>query len=71
MPVTENLPHEWYNTPNLHMCTIKDFYNFCNNKNIKIFKSVALKKSKISEINKSNLNYKNLDSHLGIFLIES
>ena len=24
MPVTENLPNEWYNTPNLHMCTIKD-----------------------------------------------
>ena len=71
MPVTENLPHEWYNTPNLHMCTIKDFYNFCNTKNIKIFKSIALKKSKISEIKKSNLNYKNLDSHLGIFLIES
>ena len=71
MPVTENLPHEWYNTPNLHMCTIKDFYNFCNTKNIKIFKSIALKKSKISEIKKSNLNYKNLDSHLGIFLIVS
>ena len=71
MPVTENLPHEWYNTPNLHMCTIKDFYNFCSSKNIKIFKSIALKKSRISEINESNLNYKNLDSHLGIFLIES
>ena len=71
MPVTENLPHEWYNTPNLHMCTIKDFYNFCNTKNIKIFKSIALKKSRISEIKKSNLNFKNLDSHLGIFLIES
>ena len=60
-----------YNTPNLHMCTIKDFYNFCSTKNIKIYKSIALKKSRISEINKSNLNYKNLDSHLGIFLIES
>ena len=71
MPITKTLPDEWYNTPNLHMCTIKDFYNFCNTKNIKIFKSIALKKSKISEIKKSNLNYKNLDSHLGIFLIES
>ena len=71
MPVTENLPNEWYNTPNLHMCTIKDFYNFCSSKNIKIFKSIALKKSRISEINKSNLNYENLDSHLGIFLIEN
>ena len=29
MPVTKNLPDEWYNTPNLHMCSIKDFYNFC------------------------------------------
>ena len=71
MPVTKTLPNSWYNTPNLHMCTIKDFYNFCSTKNIKIFKSIALKKSRISEINESNLNYKNLDSHLGIFLIES
>ena len=39
MPVTKNLPNEWYNTPNLHMCTIKDFVNFCSTKNIKIDKS--------------------------------
>jgi len=31
MPVTKNLPNEWYNTPNLHMCTIQDFVNFCKN----------------------------------------
>ena len=36
MPVTENLPNEWYNTPNLHMCTIKDFENYCKQRNIKI-----------------------------------
>ena len=28
MPVTKNLPYQLYNTPNLHMCTIQDFYNF-------------------------------------------
>ena len=38
MPVTESLPHKWYNTPNLHMCTIKDFFNFCEAKNIKFIK---------------------------------
>jgi len=32
MPITKNLPDEWYNTPNLHMCTIKDFFNFCSKK---------------------------------------
>ena len=35
MPITKNLPNEWYNTPNLHMCTIKDFVNFCNKKKYK------------------------------------
>ena len=39
MPVTKTLPNEWYNTPNLHMCTIKDFYNYCKKRNIKLFKS--------------------------------
>ena len=56
MPITKNLPNEWYDTPNLHMCTIKDFVNYCNKKNIKI--------------NSTNLNYNNLFSQLGIFVIE-
>ena len=70
MPVTKNLPDEWYNTPNLHMCTLKDFYNFCENRNIKLDQSIALKNEKISTINKLNLNIKNLSAELGIFLIE-
>ena len=56
MPITENLPNEWYDTPNLHMCTIKDFVNYCKKKNIKI--------------NSSNLSFQNLFSELGIFIIE-
>ena len=70
MPITKNLPDEWYNTPNLHMCTIKDFYNFCENRKIILDKSLALHNEKISSINKLNLNIKNLSAELGIFLIE-
>ena len=70
MPLTKNLPNEWYDTPNLHMCTIKDFVNFCNKKNINLFKSIALSNEKVSEINNNNLGMKNLFSELGIFLIE-
>jgi methionine biosynthesis protein MetW len=29
MPVSDNLPYEWYNTPNIHLCTIMDFEDFC------------------------------------------
>ncbi len=69
MPLTENLPYEWHNTPNLHMCTIKDFFIFCKKRDIKILRSLALNQEKISEISVKNLKYKNLMSDLGIFLI--
>ena len=70
MPITKNIPYEWYNTPNLHMCTIQDFVNFCNHKKIKIDKSMCLTNEKISEITNLNMRYKNIFSQLGIFLIE-
>ena len=70
MPVTKNLPNEWYNTPNLHMCTIKDFFNFCSKKKIELYKSIALNDEKTSVINRENINIKNLSSELGIFLIK-
>ena len=70
MPITKNIPYEWYNTPNLHMCSIQDFVNFCNNKNITIDKSMCLTNEKISEITKNNIKYKNIFSQLGVFLIQ-
>ena len=70
MPVTKTLPNEWYNTPNIHMCTIKDFFKFSKIINFKIFKSLALNNKNVSTINNSNLFVKNLFSELGIFLIE-
>ena len=70
MPVTKTLPNDWYNTPNIHMCTIKDFFKFSKIMNFKIFKSFALKNKNVSTINSSNLSFKNLFCELGIFLIE-
>jgi len=70
MPVTRTLPDEWYNTPNLHMCTIKDFFNFCENRKINLYKSIAFQNFKSSKITDKNLTLKNLTAVLGIFLIE-
>ena len=70
MPVTKTLPNDWYNTPNLHMCTIKDFVSFSKIIDFKIFKSLALINKSVSTINNSNLFFKNLFAELGIFLIE-
>ena len=70
MPITRTLPDEWYNTPNIHMCTIKDFFSFCKNRKINLYKSIALQNLKSSNITNSNLKLKNLTAVLGIFLIE-
>ena len=69
MPVTKTLPNSWYNTPNLHMCTIKDLFDFCQKKRIKIKKVVGINEDKTSKITKNNLEIKNFFSKLGIFLI--
>ena len=69
MPMTKTLPNSWYNTPNLHMCSIKDLFNYCDNQNINIKKVIGINKDKTSFIDKSNLELKNFFSTLGIFLI--
>lgn len=42
MPRNKFLPHEWYNTPNIHFGTIADFQRLCKEKNIQILQSIAL-----------------------------
>ena len=69
MPMTETLPYSWHNTPNLHVCSIKDLFNYCDKKNIKIQKVIGVNKDKTSLIKKNNLEIKNFFSKLGIFLI--
>ena len=70
MPITKRLPDEWYNTPNVHICSIKDFFHFVKSKDIKIFKSLAVSNQNVSIIKDGNLPIKNLVADLGIFLIE-
>ena len=42
MPVTENLPDTWYNTPNIHFCTIRDFVELAKDLNARIVRADAL-----------------------------
>jgi methionine biosynthesis protein MetW len=42
MPVTDNLPDSWYDTPNIHFCTMKDFRQLCMVSGAKMEKAVAL-----------------------------
>jgi methionine biosynthesis protein MetW len=42
MPQTDNLPDRWYDTPNIHLCTIKDFLGLCKDVGAKVERAVAL-----------------------------
>ena len=42
MPVSKNLPYQWYDTPNVHLCTINDFDEFCAKHNIQIEERLVL-----------------------------
>lgn len=42
MPVSENLPFEWFNTPNIHLCTVADFERFCTERGINIVERTVL-----------------------------
>jgi methionine biosynthesis protein MetW len=42
MPTTDNLPDRWYDTPNIHLCTIKDFLGLCKDVGARVEKAVAL-----------------------------
>jgi len=69
MPITEGLPYSWYDTPNIHFFTLKDFQNLCNEMNIVIENSIGLtNRGKQFTINDSLLPA-NIITNEAIFLL--
>lgn len=42
MPVSRDLPYQWYDTPNIHLCTLKDFEAFCAEQEVRILERVVM-----------------------------
>lgn len=42
MPRTTQIPYQWYNTPNIHLGTIRDFQKLCNHLNIRIYQEIPV-----------------------------
>ncbi len=45
MPISKNLPYQWYDTPNIHFCTFKDFEKLCQNLNLKVIDKLVVAES--------------------------
>lgn len=63
MPVTDELPYSWHSTPNIHLCTIKDFKKMCTKNNFKITDEI------INNSYGANISSKSLSNLLGVSAI--
>jgi len=43
MPVSDNLPYRWFDTPNIHLCTITDFEDFCRSHGVRILERIVMR----------------------------
>jgi methionine biosynthesis protein MetW len=46
MPMSPDLPYQWYNTPNVHLFTIADFESFCENHGIRVLERIVLNRGR-------------------------
>ena len=65
VPVTPSLPHEWYETPNLHFLSISDFIEYCTQRKITIKDLVFIRKNKRLRV------FPNFFAEIGVFLISN
>lgn len=57
MPVSKLLHYQWYNTPNIHLCTIKDFQKLCAEKNIRIINRTVVSNNPVDRIFQKPANF--------------
>lgn len=48
MPVSSNLPYEWYDSPNIRLCTTRDFENFCAEHGVNILQRIVMNNGKVA-----------------------
>lgn len=64
-PVTPSLPYMWYDTPNVHFISIRDFEEYCKTRGVSVLESVFIRKDRVTRI------LPNLFADTGIFMISS
>lgn len=69
MPVTENMPYAWYDTPNIHFCTIRDFAALCEDIDAKVEAKIAVNAQGRRVNLGNNITFANLFAEQAVFLL--
>lgn len=70
MPVSENLPYEWYNTPNIHFCTVRDFVKLADEMGLTIERSLFLDAAGESRTIGNSVSMANWFGEQAVFLLK-
>ena len=65
MPVSEDLPYQWFETPNIHLCTFDDFETFCHGQGMRILERSAMHNDKVVSL------LPNLFGSIAVYRLES
>ncbi len=68
MPVAKHLPHAWYNTPNIHLCTFRDFDNLCSIEKMKVLDRSVIN-ANYQKVSGKNM-FANLFGATGFYVLE-
>lgn len=71
MPITRNLPDDWYDSPNAHLCTIRDFADLCEVVDAKVERAVAFNAAGRRLPIKWSLSMQNLFGEKAVFMLKS
>ena len=71
MPVTKRLPAKWYETPNIHLCTVADFYDLCTNLSAHIENAAMVSNSGKSKKVNAGSSWTNLAAETAVFRLTS
>ena len=69
MPLSKRLDFEWFETPNIHLCSIKDFINLCGDMEINIERSIALDSNGNKRRIRSTMFFANFFGEQAVFLL--
>lgn len=67
MPVSEFMPYTWYNTPNIHFCTFKDFENLCHERSVRILDRMVV--DQVHRSSKLSAMWPNLLGEVAIYRV--
>lgn len=71
MPINESLPYQWYETPNIHFCSLRDFVSLCDDMGVKVERSLALDHQGRAMRVRSSVGSANLFGVQGVFLLRA